>query len=163
VIFTEFASKPWTGTELGVSSSITKLPAADVVRLESLLLQNQLPSQDCVAQAEHFFGLYQEQKLVAAGGLEPAGQFALLRSVVVLSACRAQGLGAMMTEFLIHKAVTQNYESLYLLTESAETYFLKFGFTLVARDQVPDEIAATQQFSSLCPDSAHCMVLKLSQ
>jgi amino-acid N-acetyltransferase len=144
-----------------MSGPITKLPAADVVKLESLLSQNQLPTQDCVTHADHFYGLYQEQKLVAAGGLEPAGQFALLRSIVVQSTCRSQGLGVKMTEFLLQQAATQRYKALYLLTESAEKYFLKFGFTLVTRDQVPDEIASTQQFSNLCPASASCMVLNL--
>lgn len=144
-----------------LSGAIIKLPADDVVRLESLLLQNQLPTQDCVAQAGHFYGLYREHELVAAGGLEPAGRFALLRSVVVHNTCRSQGMGAMMTEFLLQQAATQGYEALYLLTENAGTYFLKFGFTLVTRDQVPEEIAATQQFSTLCPGSASCMVLNL--
>ncbi len=144
-----------------MSDSISKLPADDVVRLELLLSQNQLPTQDCKALADHFYGLYQEQQLVAAGGLEPAGRFALLRSVVVQNASRSQGLGALMTEFLLQQAARQGYEALYLLTESAERYFLKFGFTRVTRDQVPEEIAETQQFSTLCPTSAVCMALNL--
>ena len=149
-----------------VTASIIQLPSGDVARLEALLQQNQLPTQDCAAQVKHFYGLYREQTqgqiLVAAGGLEPAGRYALLRSLVVEGSCRSQGLGRLITEFLLQQAVTRSYAAVYLLTENAGTYFASFGFTEIPRQQVPAEIAATQQFAALCPKSASCMALDLT-
>ncbi len=157
VIFTEFVSKPWMEIN---APSIIQLPIGDIAKLEALLQQYQLPTQDCAAQARYFYGLYQDRILVAAGGLEPAGRYALLRSLVV--SCHSQGRGSLITEFLLQQASTRGYSAVYLLTESASTFFARFGFTEILRQQVPVEIAATQQFTALCPDSACCMVLDLT-
>ena len=143
------------------AASINGLKPGDLARLEKLLHDNHLPQQDCGDQLQHFYGLYEEKRLIAAGGLEPAGANALLRSIVVDQSHRSLGLGADIVEFLLRKAQAQDVEAVYLLTETAKSYFEKFGFTLIARDQVPGTIRKTRQFDSLCPQSACCMKLIL--
>jgi amino-acid N-acetyltransferase len=49
-------------------------------------------------------------------------------------------------------------KSIYLLTETAAEYFSKKGYSKVAREQVPDAIRQSSQFSSVCPATA--VVLK---
>ena len=142
--------------------SIIRLRSGDLARLENLLRNNRLPSEDCAEQVHNFCGIFDEDELVAAGGLEPAANYALLRSVVVQERYRGRGLARAMAEFLINQAHSEGMKAVYLLTETAETYFEKLGFSKLDRAQVPLEITQTRQFTSLCPDTASCMVMTLS-
>lgn len=142
-------------------ANIVKLQAADLVQLEILLRDNQLPSEDCAEQLGAFFGIFIGARLIAAGGLEVAGEYALMRSIVVDPEYRAKGLAAILTEFFIAEARVRGLYALFLLTETANEYFARFGFVPIARDQAPGSITETRQFSDLCPDSAVFMRLGL--
>ncbi len=142
--------------------SIVRLRSRDLARLESLLRSNHLPTEDCVEQAQNFYGIFDEDDLVATAGLEPTAKYALLRSVVVQERYRDRGLARVLSEFLINQADSEGKKAVYLLTETAETYFENLGFSKVDRAQVPFEITQTRQFTSLCPDTASCMIVKLS-
>ena len=137
---------------------IINLPPDRLPQLETLLRASGLPADDCAEQADSFFALFDHDRLVAAGGLERAGEYALLRSLVAHPDYRGRGLGRALCEFLLRRARAQNLVAVYLLTETAAAYFERLGFRRVERGQVPVEIQHTRQFSSLCPDSADCLV-----
>lgn len=137
--------------------SITEIEAADLAQLQTLLRDNGLPDDDCAEQAGHFVGIYQDRRLIAAGGLQPADEYGLLRSLVVDPAFRARGLGGRICDFLLQRGATQRLRALYLLTENSQAYFASRGFTEIPRAQVPPAVAATRQFDALCPQSATCM------
>ena len=136
---------------------ISQLDPGDLPRLESLLQSQGLPADDCHQQLEHFVAVYDGDRLVAAGGLEPAGNYGLLRSLVVEPDWREHGLGRRLTQYLLERARARGLEAVYLLTETADGYFPRHGFEPVERGLVPAEVAATRQFASLCPDSASCL------
>lgn len=138
---------------------LVKLQAAHLGQLEALLDADALPTDDCAEQAGNFYGIFDQDRLVAAGGLEPADGCFLLRSVIVAPAYRGRGLARGITEFLLERARSGGGRRVYLLTETAAGYFSRLGFESVARDSVPAAIAQTRQFASLCPDSAHCMAI----
>jgi amino-acid N-acetyltransferase len=140
---------------------IVRLRPADLAQLESLLGAYHLPYEDCAEQVQIFCGIFDDSELIAAGGLEPAGEYALLRSIVVQERFRSKGLAQSIGEQLIRQAEADGRVAIYLLTETAEDYFAKRGFEQVARDAVPAAITRTRQFSSLCPDSASCMRMTL--
>ena len=131
--------------------------------LVELLDANGLPSDDCAAQWAGFHGIYDDQELIAAGGLERAGGAGLLRSLVVRDERRGEGLAAELTAYLVERARAAGCDSLWLLTESADAYFERYGFRRVARAAAPPEIARTRQFAALCPDSAVCMMLPIER
>jgi amino-acid N-acetyltransferase len=126
-----------------------------------LLRDNNLPAEDCAAQAQNFFGIFDGDELIAAGGLEPAADYVLLRSVVVKKQYRASGLARSISEYLISLAEAEGRQAVYLLTETAGSYFQKLGFAPMSRADVPVAIAQTRQFSALCPDSASCLVMPI--
>ena len=142
-------------------SPILRLQSDHVPQLEKLLVSNNLPSEDCAAQPGIFYGVFENDRLVAAGGLEAAQNFCLLRSLVVHPDYRGRGLARSLAEFLIREAEAAGRAAIYLLTETAAAYFENMGFSHVARDEVPGAVARTRQFSSLCPDSASCLRLNL--
>ena len=143
-------------------SPIARLQPAHLAQLEALLRDNNLPVEDLAAQAQNFYGILNGDELIAAGGLEPAGDYALLRSVVVKKQNRASGLARSISEYLIDQAAANGKKAVYLLTETASTYFENLGFSSLDRAQVPLDITKTRQFASLCPDTASCMVFALS-
>ena len=141
--------------------TIVKLQPANLGQLEALLRDNNLPAQDCAAQAQNFYAMFDGDELIAAGGLEPVADYVLLRSVVVKEAYRASGLARSIVEYLISLAEAEGKKAAYLLTETAGSYFQKLGFVPLPRAEVPAAITRTRQFSVLCPDSADCMVMPL--
>lgn len=140
---------------------IVRLQPGNLVQLEELLCCNHLPTQDCAEQAQNFYGIFDSDNLIAAGGLEPAADYALLRSVVVMEQYRGSGLARKISAYLISLAESEGRRAVYLLTETAGSYFQKLGFTPLSRAKVPVAIAQTRQFSALCPDSASCLVMHL--
>jgi amino-acid N-acetyltransferase len=142
-------------------SPIVRLQPAKLAQLEALLRLNNLPTQDFAAQAQNFYGMFDGNELIAAGGLEPAANYALLRSIVVKKQYRASGLARSISEYLISLAEAEGRQAVYLLTENAGSYFQKLGFTPLPRAEVPAAIVQTRQFSTLCPDSAGCLVMLL--
>lgn len=141
--------------------SIVWLQAEHLNQLEALLNSNGLPAEDCAEQEDIFCGIFEHDELIAAGGLESADNYSLLRSIVVKPCYRGRGLAPAIAEFLLEQAQLQGRAAVYLLTENAAEYFENLGFSRVARAQVPDAIASTRQFSSLCPDSATCLMTEL--
>ena len=54
-------------------------------------------------------------------------------------------------------------KELYLLTTTAEELAYRFGFSKVGRNDTPKPIQATEEFYSICPSSAACMVKRLDK
>jgi amino-acid N-acetyltransferase len=156
--------RPLTGEPLSaVGASIIPLRCADLAQLEALLQDNHLPTEDCAEQAQHYCASYAGDELIAAGAIEPVTHYGLLRSVVVREDYRGRGLARRMTTHLLDQARDEDRVAIYLLTETAQTYFADLGFLTMARDDVPKVVSLTRQFASLCPDSASCMYLPLAR
>ncbi len=141
---------------------IVELRTGDLTSLDSLLQRCGLPADDIAERGLKFIGVFDDGRLAACGGLEPAGDYVLLRSLAVDPGRRGRGMASAIVAQLIACARRRHYRALYLLTESADEFFLRFGFEAVARNRVPREIAATRQFADLCPASARCLVLPLA-
>ena len=126
-----------------------------------LLRDNQLPTADFSLAKVISYGSVIQGELIAMAALEVYGQAALLRSVAVHKQYRNQGYGNTIISHIIEKSNKMNLSKLFLLTESAENFFRTIGFEPISRDQVPEEIKRSQEFTSLCPQSAVCMVYTL--
>lgn len=134
------------------------LVKSDLEALCAALESSGLPSSDIGAQhLVHFRGVFDGNTLLAAGGIEPLGCEALLRSVVTVPRAQRRGLAARIVRELEEYASELGIESIYLLTEAAEGYFEKMGYEACRREEAPAAIRGTVQFSELCPDSATFM------
>lgn len=136
----------------------------DTAAIEQLLLRAGLPvdgvAELLAADARQFViaeSSGSETALVAVAGLEVCCNNALLRSVAVRDDWQRHGLGHQLVQRVVCEAEARGIHALYLLTMTAEHYFPRFGFEVVARDRVPAEIASTLEFSSACPASATAM------
>ena len=98
-----------------------------------------------------------DRNLLGAIGLEQFGNIGLLRSLVVVDDARCQGLGRKLVLRLEKCAMELSVSELWLLTIDADKFFKQIGFLTMDREQVPDEVASTKEFSELCPANAFLM------
>ena len=142
--------------------------AADLPAIERLLVASGLPTAGVAEMIEKDPSQFvvaslpdDSQQLVAVGGLEVCSDHALLRSVAVRDDWRKHGLGHELVKRIVSDAESRGIRALYLLTLTAEHYFPRFGFERVNRADVPQDIAATEEFRSACPASAVAMTRSL--
>lgn len=136
--------------------------AADADAIKLLLAANGLPTDDLHdAMLANFLVAIDDNGIIGVIGAEVFGENALLRSLCTRKELRQQGVGRALTMALIQKLTDQGVRHVFLLTESAENFFARHGFSRVERADVPAEIAETEQFGNLCPASAVCMQREL--
>ncbi|HUU77301.1 MAG TPA: arsenic resistance N-acetyltransferase ArsN2 [candidate division Zixibacteria bacterium] len=102
-----------------------------------------------------------ESNIIGCVGLEVYNKFGLLRSLAIEPKLQSQGLGNILTDAILDYARSIELHKIYLLTTTAEKFFLKKGFMKIKRDIVPAEVKQSIEFKSLCPDSAICMEIFL--
>jgi amino-acid N-acetyltransferase len=144
------------------SVHIEPATAADLEVVLSLLRQNGLPPDGLSDHVASLLVMRQEGRIIGSAALELYDRNALLRSVVVDSACRAGGLGRCLTEAALALAQAHGVRAVYLLTETAADYFPRFGFRQVTRTAVPAAVQQSAEFRGACPDSALAMVLEIN-
>lgn len=114
-----------------------------------------LPVGDISASSPtQFFGFRAEGFVVAVIGLEQFQSAGLLRSLAVSPNYRGRGLGQELVRHVESFAASHGVDSLFLLTTTAEPFFRKLGYCTASRQEAPQAIQATSQFSGLCPSSS---------
>ena len=139
---------------------IRPLASGDQPVLITLLAEAGLPVED-VYEADWLLlsGYFEENRLIAAGGLERCGDSLLLRSVVTVADRRGQGLSSDLLKELHVKARKSGYDRVWLLTETATEFFqLHHGYELQPRSAAPETIRDSMEFSTLCSSTANLMV-----
>jgi amino-acid N-acetyltransferase len=135
---------------------------ADIERVMGLLRSAGLPAEDL---SDKFIGNFlvasAGPSVVGSIGLEPFANAGLLRSLVVDPDCRGDGLGRSLVGELEAHARRNGISELWLLTIDAERFFLGLGYRVQEREQAPDVIRRTTEFSHLCPGDAILMKKRL--
>ncbi|MGH9886460.1 MAG: arsenic resistance N-acetyltransferase ArsN2 [bacterium] len=150
-------------TKPPTAPSVRHATDADLPRITALLTASDLPTVGVAEALDGFFVAEDGADIVGVVGIETCcDRYALLRSTAVAASWRGRGLGRRLVERALSEAESQGIEAMYLLTTTAEAYFPSFGFSAVTRDDVPDEVKATDEFQSACPASATVMTRSLS-
>ena len=133
------------------------LDAHAVTAVHALLQSAGLPVADLVTSRPKLFGVHDATGLIGVIGLEGAGPAALLRSLAVRSDQRGRRLGTTLVRALEARAPSLGVTELWLLTTTAEAFFLHLGYEPAVRDTAPVTIRETAEFRSICPSSAACL------
>ena len=133
---------------------IDRASDADGPSILQLVRDAGLPLDGLVDALETAFIARAGAAIVGCSALEIYVDGALLRSVVVAPAARGCGVGQRLTQAALTWAQSLGVPAVYLLTTSAESYFPRFGFALVTREQVPASVKESVEFRSACPASA---------
>lgn len=126
--------------------------------VEALLIEAQLPVGDLASSRNlKLLGMRNGDRLVGVVGVEIYGRVGLLRSLAVEPTQRNSGFGSSLVSNAETFAAEQGVATLYLLTTTAAQFFARRGYEAVPRSEAPAAIAATAQFSDLCPASSTFM------
>lgn len=132
------------------SNLIHRMPSRDAV--VSLLQSASLPTSDLTdAHMNHFFYVGSDAQPSGIVGVEVFGSDALLRSLVVAPNRRRSGLGCKLVTHAEQHCRMSGATAIYLLTMTAEHFFLGRGYRQASRDSAPSAIRSTSEFSGLCP------------
>ena len=144
-----------------MSGTIAPAAAADLPEILSLLDRAKLPRAGVPEHLADFVVAREGQRVVGCAALERYGSSALLRSVAVDVTMRGLGLGQELTKALLERARRFKLVRVYLLTETAQQFFPRFGFKVIQRDAVDQAVRQSVEFSSACPKGAVAMALEL--
>jgi amino-acid N-acetyltransferase len=150
---------------------LTRMPAPllhtgterDASNIHALLERCGLPTRDLDASQPQFIVLCEGAQIIGAGALQRFGSIALLRSVAVEPERRGSGLGRVIVQELERRAYASDVAQLVLLTQTAKRFFEEQGYQVIDRQQVPQAVQASEEFRSLCPASATCMLKMLAE
>lgn len=131
---------------------------ADLPAVAALLVEADLPTIGLEGFVGGLVVAERDGVIVGAGGLEPAGEDALLRSLVTSPGERGRGTGQAIIARLVADARTRGARTIWLLTETAAELFPRFGFRRVARELAPAPLQSLAEFAHACPASATALV-----
>ena len=60
---------------------------------------------------------------------------------------------------LLDRLSSRGLREFYLLTTTAEDYFVKRGFKTIERDEIHPQLLASRELQDACPQTAICMRL----
>lgn len=139
-------------------------PLSSLDEILPVLTGCNLPVADIsVSSPPQFFGFRVAGSVVAVVGLEQFQSVGLLRSLAVSPGHRGRGLARELVSFVESFAQSRGVESLFLLTTTAEAFFVALGYGPASRQEAPHAIQATPQFSGLCPSSSAFLSKRLGR
>jgi amino-acid N-acetyltransferase len=139
-----------------IYGTATKENLQSIVRL---LETCELPGNDVGVHLDHFIVAKEADSVVGCIGLEKEGP--LLRSLAVDPSYRNRGVAQHLCDQLLHHAKEQGVQEIFLLTTTAAKFFEKIGFERKDREEAPEKIRKSKQFTELCPSSAVLMWKRL--
>ena len=142
-------------------STVEPARPEDLEPILALLSECGLPAAGVADHLPDFWVARDGDRLAGTVGLEDYGAHALLRSLAVRPANRRRGLAAELTGHALASARSRGMRAVFLLTETASSYFTRFAFRHAPRDAVPERLKASAEFAGACPETATCMRLDL--
>lgn len=123
----------------------------------SLLQSAGLPVKDLPHQLQNFYIAMNNGFVVGAIGLETYDRNGLLRSLVVKPEYQKMKIAAALVNEVENLGKSLGLNSIYLLTETAKDYFDRKGYEPIVREQAPESLKRSTEFSHVCPSTAILM------
>jgi amino-acid N-acetyltransferase len=131
----------------------------DEARIQELLREANLPTNDLTTRhLQSFLVMRDGDSILGVAGVEPIGKtFGLVRSIAVQADARGKGIAAKLYAAVEEHACSRGLREVYALTTTIADWLTRLGYERLHRDDVPEELRNTAEFSSLCPASAVVM------
>lgn len=145
-----------------LNKPVLKIALTDAERdtVISMLQIHNLPTVD-IDDDKLLYILVNGEKIIGTAGLEVFDDCALLRSVSVAKDEQGKGYGKIINDEIERFVKESGISCMYLLTTTAKDFFDKQGYCAINREEVPEAVKQTAEFTSLCPSSAVVMKKKL--
>ncbi|TCL40196.1 acetyltransferase (GNAT) family protein [Anaerospora hongkongensis] len=156
------AKKTAVPLQSGVDYYLRPARPNDLGTIETLLLHSGLPT---AGVAEHLsaFTVADANGITGVIGLELSGQNVLLRSLAVTGEWRKRGLGNALFKQAISQARQAGATTAYLLTNTAESFVTRWGFTPITRGDIPADLLTASALATTCPVTSACLQKKLTK
>ena len=132
---------------------------ADLDAIKALLEETGLPTAGVDDHWKTFIVARDGDRIVGCGGSEAYQVAALIRSIAVKPEYRSHGVGRRLVRQLLDRLSSHGLREFYLLTTTAEEYFVKRGFKKIERDEIHPQLLASREMQDACPSTAVCMRL----
>lgn len=135
-------------TSRATAVSVRPATADDLPAMTALLEDARLPTYglaECIDTC--FVATDATGQVVAAAGMEPCGDVALVRSVVVREDLRGTRSGEAVVRATLDLARAMGMRSLYLFTANAAGFFVRFGFAHKRHRDWPEAMRACSQYA----------------
>ncbi len=170
--YTELAKNSLVRVQYSCSGNSTSLEVADFISYRTatvedlpaiiqLLDECKLPYSDIMPEKQHFVVTEIDQQIIGCAGYEAYNQNGLFRSLAVKPLYRNMMIAHTMIDKIFALAQEQGIKEFFLLTTTADKFFGKLGWEMINRNDVPENIGSTTEFSSICPSVAICMKYQL--
>jgi amino-acid N-acetyltransferase len=146
----------------GTEATLRSARPEDLDSALALLESASLPVSGVADWFDGFVVAEDRGRIVGVAGHEVYGTDGLLRSVAVAHDWRGRGLGGALTEEILMRCAREGLTAVYLLTETAESFFPRYGFRRIAREEASDAVKASAEFRELCPASSAVMVRSIA-
>ncbi|MHA1242941.1 MAG: arsenic resistance N-acetyltransferase ArsN2 [Candidatus Heimdallarchaeota archaeon] len=141
---------------------MVKASVNDIEAIHQLLQLVKLPIGGVKENIDNFLVVKKNSALVKGCiGLEVYSEYALLRSAAVHPENQNQGIGKKLTEEIIAHAKKIGIKKLFLITDTAEGYFKKKGFTVVQENEIPASVKQSVEFTFQCAKTGKTMMLEI--
>jgi amino-acid N-acetyltransferase len=144
-----------------MASTLREARPDDWAAIRALLERAGLPLAGAEDHLDGFIVALEGDRLTGTAALERHGADALLRSVAVAPERQGTGLGQTLVREALSRARRSGVRSVTLLTTTAGGFFPRFGFARCTRDDVPEAVRQSAEFTGACPSSATVMKLDL--
>ncbi|MHA1975488.1 MAG: arsenic resistance N-acetyltransferase ArsN2 [Candidatus Hodarchaeales archaeon] len=142
-------------------STITKTITQDLPEVLALLKLVDLPVEGVKEHFQDFFIIRNDEMVVGCVGIEIYENTGLLRSLAIHPSSQGKGLGQQMVTRIEEYSTEKELNPIYLLTDTAEKFFLKLDFEIIPREETDSRVKQSIEFTTLCPSSPVMMkVLK---
>lgn len=131
--------------------------------LQELLKSEKLCYNDITEAGVKLYGVKIKHVDVGYFGFEQFGEHALFRSMLVQPDARKRGYGTLIWNEAKKILNEAGVKEIYLLTDTATSFFEKQGFKVTDRHKVPESIAKTREFVDFCPDTSICMKFTINE
>lgn len=131
----------------------------DARAILSLLEASELPTEDLTGTWwQHFtVAIAANGEPIGVMGMDVTGDWGLVRSAAVAADQRNGGIGLELLRAVESLARGLGMRELGLITNTAESFFLRHGYTTIDREDAPSAMKATAEFQGLCPASSVVM------
>lgn len=134
-------------------ATIERATAGDLPGVEALLVGARLPLDGAADAFRTGVVARDGERVVGCAAIEVYGDAALVRSVVVDEARRGQGLGGQLVSSVEALARDAGARDAYLLTETAEGWFPRFGYAPISRADAAPAIGTSVEFTTACTET----------
>lgn len=154
------AKKPAAILTEGKEYIIRPAVDADLPTIHALLTENGLTTSGVQENVNNFL-VADFKGVVGVIGLEFSQNAVILRSMAIRVEARKRGIATALVERSLARSRESGIKEVYILTNTAEKFALRWGFYKIQRSEIPVDLMESSTLNDFCPASSVCMKLEL--